>query len=175
MLFGGAFLEFEKSYKSQSTTTKSAIGNETSWIWNTSADSFDLLFQGGNRNDRIWFIHFIQLSVITIWLSGMFLHGARFSNYSLWMSDPIHIHPCTLQQPILYQESLNVNHGIQITSGYFHYWSTIGIDNEYQLYTICLSLLSISLLLALGGLIHQSISNSRDNVYVLLNHHIGIV
>jgi len=87
------------------------------------------------------------LSIITAWLSGMYIHGARFSNYSLWLSDPIHVHPSTLQQPILYQEVLNVNHGIQITSGLFHWWSSIGIDNEYQLYTIGLSLLGISIVL----------------------------
>lgn len=105
----------------------------------------------------------------------MFVQGARFSNYSLWLSDPIHLHPNTLQQPVLYQEALNLNSGIQITSGLFHYWSSIGIDNEYQLYTISLSLLGISIALILGGVIHQSISNSRDNVYVLFNHHIGVV
>ena len=42
-----------------------------------------------NRNERIWVTHFIQLSVIVGWLSGMFIHVARFSNYSCWLSDAV--------------------------------------------------------------------------------------
>ena len=75
----------------QLTSGKLTLVNETSWIWNTSGDSFNLLLQGQNRNDRIWFIHFIQLSIITLWLSGMFVQGARFSSNSLWLTDPIKV------------------------------------------------------------------------------------
>jgi len=139
MLFGYAFSRFAKTGKPQSISNILPLVSETSSIWKTSASTFSLLLQGSNRNERIWVTHFIQLSVIVGWLSGMFIHVARFSNYSCWLSDPIHIHPSTLQQPILYQESLNINHGIQITSGFFHYWSSIGIDSEYQLYTISIS------------------------------------
>ncbi|GFQ03512.1 photosystem i p700 chlorophyll a apoprotein a1, partial [Phtheirospermum japonicum] len=28
---------------------------------------------------------------IFLWLSGMYFHGARFSNYEAWLSDPTHI------------------------------------------------------------------------------------
>ena len=35
--------------------------------------------------------------------------------------------------------------------------------------------LILAITFLLGGLIHQTISNSRDNVYILFNHHIGIV
>jgi photosystem I P700 chlorophyll a apoprotein A1 len=37
--------------------------------------------------------HFGQLGIIFIWLSGMYFHGARFSNYEAWLSDPTHIKP----------------------------------------------------------------------------------
>ena len=137
MFLGYVFSRNSKIGKPSSITGQIAFAHSTSSIWKTSASTFSLLLQGSNRNERIWVTHFIQLSVIVGWLSGMFIHVARFSNYSCWLSDPIHIHPSTLQQPILYQESLNINHGIQITSGFFH--SSIGIDSEYQLYTISIS------------------------------------
>ncbi|KAG5013008.1 hypothetical protein JHK86_025269 [Glycine max] len=37
--------------------------------------------------------HFGQLSIIFLWLSGMYFHGARFFNYEAWLSDPTRIRP----------------------------------------------------------------------------------
>ena len=52
--------------------------------------------------------HFGQLGIILIWLSGMYFHGARFSNYEAWLSDPIHIKPSAqVVWPIVGQEILN--------------------------------------------------------------------
>jgi len=64
-------------------------------------------------------------------------HGARFSNYEAWLSDPIGIKPSAqVVWPIVGQDILDVGggfHGIQITSGLFHLagrWFT----NTFQLY-----------------------------------------
>ena len=36
---------------------------------------------------KVFSAHFGQLSIIFLWLSGMYFHGARFSNYEAWLSD----------------------------------------------------------------------------------------
>ena len=72
--------------------------------------------------------HFGQLSITFLWLSGMYFHGARFSNYEAWLSDPTHIGPSAqVVWPIVGQEILNGGvgggfRGIQITSGFFQIW-----------------------------------------------------
>ena len=78
----------------------------------------------------------------------MYFHGARFSNYEAWLSDPIHIKPSAqVVWPVVGQEILNGDvgggfQGIQITSGFFQLWRASGITSELQLYTT-----------AIGGLV----------------------
>jgi len=62
----------------------------TTWIWNLHADVHDFDGQTSDLEDvsrKIFSAHFGQLGVIFIWLSGMYFHGARFSNYEAWLSD----------------------------------------------------------------------------------------
>ncbi|WP_425268103.1 hypothetical protein [Enterobacter hormaechei] len=74
-----------------------------------------------------------------MWLSGMYFHGARFSNYEAWLGDPTHIKPSAqVVWPIVGQEILNGDvgggfRGIQITSGFFQIWRASGITSELQL------------------------------------------
>ncbi|KAJ0514044.1 putative photosystem I [Helianthus annuus] len=57
---------------------------------------------------KVFSAHFGQLSIIFLWLSGMYFHGARFSNYEAWLSDPTHIGPSAqVVWPIVGQEILN--------------------------------------------------------------------
>ena len=83
-----------------------------------------------------------------IWLSGMFFHGARFSNYEAWVANPMQIKPSAqLVWPIVGQEVLNGDvgggfQGVQITSGFFQLWRGAGITSELQLFST-----------AIGGLI----------------------
>ena len=37
--------------------------------------------------------HFGHLSLMFVWLSGMYFSGARFSNYEAWLHDPTHVRP----------------------------------------------------------------------------------
>jgi photosystem I P700 chlorophyll a apoprotein A1 len=78
----------------------------------------------------------------------MYFHGARFSNYEAWLSDPVHMKPSAqIVWPIVGQEILNGDvgggfQGIQITSGFFQLWRASGITSELQLYST-----------AIGGLV----------------------
>ncbi|YP_004927479.1 hypothetical protein BrnapMp014 (mitochondrion) [Brassica napus] len=85
--------------------------------------------------EKVFSAHFGQLSIIFLWLSGMYFHGARFSNYEACLSDPTHIGPSAqVVWPIVGQEILNGDvgggfRGIQITSGFFQIWRASGITN----------------------------------------------
>jgi photosystem I P700 chlorophyll a apoprotein A1 len=76
---------------------------------------------------KVFSAHFGQLSIIFLWLNGMYFHGAHFSNYEAWLSDSTHIGPSAqVVWPIEGQEILNSDVGIgfqeiQITSGFFRF------------------------------------------------------
>jgi len=105
--------------------------NTTTWIWDLHADAHDFDSHTTDLEDisrKVFSAHFGQLAIIFIWISGMYFHGARFSNYEAWLSDPTHIKPSAqVVWPIVGQEILNGDvgggfQGIQITSGFFQLW-----------------------------------------------------
>ncbi|XLS63418.1 hypothetical protein HN51_042389 [Arachis hypogaea] len=68
----------------------------TTWIWNLHADAHDFDSHTSDLEEisrKVFSAHFGQLSIIFLSLSGMYFHGARFSNYEAWLSDPTHIGP----------------------------------------------------------------------------------
>ena len=87
----------------------------TTWIWNLHADAHDFESHTNDFQDvsrKVFSAHFGQLGIILIWLSGMYYHGARFSNYEAWLSDPLHIKPSAqIVWPIVGQEILNADVG----------------------------------------------------------------
>jgi photosystem I P700 chlorophyll a apoprotein A1 len=115
----------------------------TTWIWNLHADAHDFDSHTSDLEDisrKIFSAHFGHLAVIFIWLSGMYFHGAKFSNYEAWLTNPTGIKPSAqVVWPIFGQEILNADvgggfQGIQITSGLFQMWRANGITNSFQLY-----------------------------------------
>merc|ERR1711966_119269 len=115
----------------------------TTWIWNLHADAHDFDSQTNSLEDisrKIFSAHFGQLSLIFLWISGMWFHGARFSNYSAWLTSPTTIKPSSqVVWPIVGQEILNGDvgggfSGVQVTSGWFQMWRACGITNETELY-----------------------------------------
>jgi photosystem I P700 chlorophyll a apoprotein A1 len=61
-----------------------------------------------------------------------YFHGARFSNYSAWLSNPTAVKPSAqVVWPIVGQEILNGDvgggfQGVQVTSGFFQIWRASG-------------------------------------------------
>ncbi|TYH66563.1 hypothetical protein ES332_D06G132300v1 [Gossypium tomentosum] len=81
---------------------------------------------------KIFSAHFGQLSIIFLWLSGMYFHGA------------------------LGQEILNSNvdggfRGIQITFEFFQIWRESGITSELQLYCTAIAALVFAALMLFSG------------------------
>ena len=158
----------------------------TTWIWNLHADAHDFDSHTSSLEDisrKIFSAHFGQLSIIFLWLSGMYFHGARFSNYAAWLSNPTAIKPSTqVVWPIVGQEILNGDvgggfQGIQVTSGFFQLWRASGITNEVELYWSALAGLIMSGLMLFAGWFHYHKAAPKlewfQNAESMLNHHLS--
>nr|KYP36760.1 Photosystem I P700 chlorophyll a apoprotein A1 family [Cajanus cajan] len=158
----------------------------TTWIWNLHADAHDFDSHTSDLEEisrKVFSAHFGQLSIIFLWLSGMYFHGARFSNYEAWLSDPTHIRPSAqVVWPIVGQEILNGDvgggfRGIQITSGFFQIWRASGITNELQLYCTAIGALVFAALMLFAGWFHYHKAAPKlawfQDVESMLNHHLA--
>jgi photosystem I P700 chlorophyll a apoprotein A1 len=68
----------------------------TTWIWYLHADAHNFDSHTGDLEEisrKVFSAHFGQLSIIFLWLSGMYFHGACFSNYESWLSDLLTLDP----------------------------------------------------------------------------------
>ncbi|PSN77176.1 photosystem I core protein PsaA [filamentous cyanobacterium CCP4] len=158
----------------------------TTWIWNLHADAHDFDSHTSDLEDisrKIFSAHFGHLAVIFIWLSGMYFHGAKFSNYEAWLTNPTGIKPSAqVVWPIFGQEILNADvgggfHGIQITSGLFQYWRAAGITNGFQLYCTAIGALVMAGLMLFAGWFHYHKRAPKlewfQNVESMMNHHLA--
>jgi photosystem I P700 chlorophyll a apoprotein A1 len=116
-------------------------------------------------------------------LSGMYFHGARFSNFESWMQNPTDIKPSAqVVWPIFGQEILNADmgdgfHGIRITSGLFQMWRGEGFTHSFQLYCTAIGALVMAVLMLFAGWFHYHKRAPKlewfQNVESMLNHHIA--
>ncbi|MEB3342490.1 photosystem I core protein PsaA [Okeania sp.] len=158
----------------------------TTWIWNLHSSAHDFDSHTSDLEDvsrKIFSAHFGHLAVIFIWLSGAYFHGAKFSNYEAWLTDPTGIKPSAqVVWPIVGQGILNGDvgggfHGIQITSGLFQLWRASGITNEYQLYCTAIGALVMAALMMFAGWFHYHKKAPKlewfQNVESMMNHHLA--
>jgi len=178
---------FEKWAKPGHFSRQLAKGpTTTTWIWNLHADAHDFDSHTSSLEEvsrKIFSAHFGQLSIIFLWLSGMYFHGARFSNYVAWLSNPISIKPSAqVVWPIVGQEILNADvgggfQGVQITSGFFQLWRASGITNETELYATAIGGLLMSILMIFAGWFHYHKAAPKlewfQNVESMMNHHLA--
>nr|QCI08649.1 photosystem I P700 apoprotein A1 [Sphondylothamnion multifidum] len=178
---------FEKWAKPGHFSRNLAKGpNTTTWIWNLHADAHDFDSHTNSLEEvsrKIFSAHFGQLAIIFLWLSGMYFHGARFSNYVAWLTNPTLIKPSAqVVWPIVGQEILNADvgggfQGLQITSGFFQLWRASGITTEFELYMTALGGLIMSILMVFAGWFHYHKAAPKlewfQNVESMLNHHLS--
>jgi photosystem I P700 chlorophyll a apoprotein A1 len=158
----------------------------TTWIWNLHADAHDFDIQTSDLQEvsrKVFSAHFGQLGIILIWLSGRYFHGARFSNYEAWLTDPTHVKPSAqVVWPIVGQEILNGDvgggfQGVQITSGLFHLWRASGIISELELYSTAIGGLLLARAIFFAGWFHYHKAAPRlewfQNVESIINHHLA--
>ncbi|TAE57316.1 MAG: photosystem I core protein PsaA [Nostocales cyanobacterium] len=160
----------------------------TTWIWDLHALAHDFDTHTSDLEDisrKIFSAHFGHLAVVTIWLSGMLFHGAKFSNYEAWLADPLGVKPSAQTVwPIVGQDILNGDmgggfHGIQITSGLFQVWRGWGITSSFQLYATAIGGLVLAGLFLFAGWFHYHKRAPKlewfQNVESMLNHHLSVL
>ncbi|MBW4695105.1 MAG: photosystem I core protein PsaA [Lyngbya sp. HA4199-MV5] len=158
----------------------------TTWIWNLHANAHDFDSHTSDLEDvsrKIFSAHFGHLAVVFIWLSGMYFHGAKFSNFEAWMANPTGIKPSAqVVWPIFGQEILNADvgggfHGIQITSGLFYMWRGEGFTNTFQLYCTAIGALVMAALMLFAGWFHYHKRAPKlewfQNAESMMNHHLA--
>ena len=158
----------------------------TTWIWNLHADAHDFDSQTSSLEDisrKIFSAHFGQLAIIFIWVSQAYFHGARFSNYSAWLSNPTTVKPSAqVVWPVVSQEVLNGDvgggfAGVQITSGWFHIWRASGITNETELYWTSIGGMFMAALMVFAGWFHYHKAAPKlewfQNAESMMNHHLA--
>ena len=158
----------------------------TTWIWNLHADAHDFDSQTSSLEDisrKIFSAHFGQLAIIFIWVSQAYFHGARFSNYSAWLSNPTTVKPSAqVVWPVVGQEVLNGDvgggfAGVQITSGWFHIWRASGITNETELYWTAIGGMFMAALMVFAGWFHYHKAAPKlewfQNAESMMNHHLA--
>ncbi len=160
----------------------------TTWIWNLHANAHDFDSQTNDLEEvsrRIFSAHFGHLAVVFVWLSGMYFHGAKFSNYTAWLADPTNIKPSAqVVWPVVGQGILNADvgggfSGIQITSGLFYMWRAAGFTNEFQLYCTAIGGLVMAALMLFAGWFHYHKSAPKlewfQSVESMMNHHLAVL
>lgn len=160
----------------------------TTWIWNLHADAHDFDSQTSDLEDisrKIFSAHFGHLAVVFVWLSGMYFHGAKFSNYEAWLNDPTVIKPSAqVVWPVVGQGILNADvgggfHGIQITSGLFYLWRACGFTNSTQLYATAIGGLVMAALMVFAGWFHYHKAAPKlewfQDAESMLNHHLSVL
>ena len=157
----------------------------TTWIWDLHANvhDFDSFTTEEDTARKIFSAHFGHLGIIFIWLSGMYYHGAKFSNYTAWLSDPVSIKPSAqVVWNVVGQDILNGDvgggfQGIQITSGLFHLWRASGITTEYQLLCTAIGGLVMAGLMFFAGWFHYHKAAPKlewfKNAESMMNHHLA--
>ncbi len=160
----------------------------TTWIWNLHADAHDFDSQTSDLEDisrKIFSAHFGHLAVVFVWLSGMYFHGAKFSNYEAWLNNPTVIKPSAqVVWPVVGQGILNGDvgggfSGIQITSGLFYLWRAAGFTNSYQLYVTAIGGLVMAALMVFAGWFHYHKAAPKlewfQNAESMMNHHLSVL
>jgi photosystem I P700 chlorophyll a apoprotein A1 len=144
---------------------------------------FDSFTNEEDAARKIFSAHFGHLGIIFIWLSGMYYHGAKFSNYTGWLADPVNIKPSAqVVWNVVGQDILNGDvgggfQGIQITSGLFHLWRASGITTEYQLLCTAIGGLVMAGLMFFAGWFHYHKAAPKlewfKNAESMMNHHLA--
>jgi photosystem I P700 chlorophyll a apoprotein A1 len=160
----------------------------TTWIWNLHALAHDFDTHTSDLQDisrKIFAAHFGHLAVVAIWLSGALFHGAKFSNYEAWLSDPLNVKPSAqVVWPIFGQDILNADvgggfYGIQTTSGFFQIWRGWGITSSFQLYVTAIGGLVLAGLFLFAGWFHYHKKAPKlewfQNVESMMNHHLQVL
>mmetsp|Transcript_67088 Transcript_67088/g.184003 ORF Transcript_67088/g.184003 Transcript_67088/m.184003 type:complete len:732 (+) Transcript_67088:1375-3570(+) len=136
-------------------------------IWYGIATAHDLESHDGMTEEslyqKIFASHFGHLAIIFLWTSGNLFHVAWQGNFQQWVLNPLKVKPIAhaIWDPHFGQSAIKaftrggVSYPVNIaTSGVYHWWYTIGMRTNSDLYFGALGLLVLSTTLLFAGWLH---------------------
>ncbi len=136
-------------------------------IWYGIATAHDFESHDGmteeNLYQKIFASHFGHLAIIFLWTSGNLFHVAWQGNFEQWILEPLKTKPIAhaIWDPHFGQPAIkafsktNSAYPVDITySGIYHWWYTIGMRTNNDLYIGSLFLLSLSAIMLMAGWLH---------------------
>nr|ALP86063.1 photosystem I P700 apoprotein A2 [Phacus orbicularis] len=160
-------------------------------IWFGIATSHDFESHDGitekSLYQKIFSSHFGQLAIIFLWTSGNLFHVAWQGNFEQWITDPLHIRPVAhaIWDPHFGQPAIEAFSKIQsfqpvniAYSGVYHWWYTIGMRSNTDLFNGSLFLLVLTSISLLAGWLHLQPNYAPSvswfkNAESRLNHHLS--
>ncbi|MEM8543373.1 MAG: photosystem I core protein PsaB [Cyanobacteria bacterium P01_H01_bin.119] len=160
-------------------------------IWYGIATAHDFESHDGmteeNLYQKIFASHFGHLAIIFLWTSGNLFHVAWQGNFEQWIQDPLNVRPIAhaIWDPHFGQPAVDAftqagaSGPVNIAfSGVYHWWYTIGMRTNNELYSGAVFLLLLSAVFLFAGWLHlqpkfrPSLSWFK-NAESRLNHHLA--
>jgi photosystem I P700 chlorophyll a apoprotein A2 len=160
-------------------------------IWYGIATAHDFESHDGmteeNLYQKIFASHFGHLAIIFLWTSGNLFHVAWQGNFEQWIKDPLNVRPIAhaIWDPQFGKAAVDAftqggaNGPVNIAySGVYHWWYTIGMTSNAELYQGAIFLLILASVMLFAGWLHlqpkfrPSLSWFK-NAESRLNHHLA--
>ncbi|MGB7085975.1 MAG: photosystem I core protein PsaB, partial [Phormidesmis sp.] len=160
-------------------------------IWYGIATAHDFETHDGmteeNLYQKIFASHFGHLAIIFLWTSGNLFHVAWQGNFPQWTQDPLNVKPIAhaIWDPHFGQPAVDAfsqagsSSPVNIAySGVYHWWYTIGMRTNGDLYAGAVGLLVFAAFMLFAGWLHlqpkfrPSLSWFK-NAESRLNHHLA--
>jgi photosystem I P700 chlorophyll a apoprotein A2 len=160
-------------------------------IWYGIATAHDFETHDGmteeNLYQKIFASHFGHLAIIFLWTSGTLFHVAWQGNFEQWIKDPLNVRPIAhaIWDPHFGQGAIDAftqagaSNPVNIAySGVYHWFYTIGMTTNADLYQGAVFLLILSSVFLFAGWLHlqpkfrPSLSWFKD-AESRLNHHLA--
>lgn len=160
-------------------------------IWYGIATAHDFESHDGMTEERlyqkIFASHFGHLAIIFLWTSGNLFHVAWQGNFEQWIKDPLNIRPIAhaIWDPQFGKPAVDAFTQAGATnpvdvcySGVYHWWYTIGMRTNGDLYQGSIFLLILASVMLFAGWLHlqpkfrPSLSWFK-NAESRLNHHLA--
>ena len=160
-------------------------------IWYGIATAHDFETHDGmteeNLYQKIFATHFGHLAIIFLWTSGNLFHVAWQGNFEQWIQDPLNTRPIAhaIWDPHFGQAAVDAftqagaSGPVDIAySGVYHWWYTIGMRTNSDLYMGSIWLMLCASVFLIGGWLHLQPRYRPNlswfkNAESTLNHHLA--
>jgi photosystem I P700 chlorophyll a apoprotein A2 len=160
-------------------------------IWYGIATAHDFESHDGMTEEKLYqklfATHFGHLAIIFLWASGSLFHVAWQGNFEQWTIDPLNVKPIAhaIWDPQFGKDAVEAftqggaSYPVDIAySGVYHWWYTIGMRTNADLYTGSIGLLIFSAVLLFAGWLHLQPKFRPSlawfkNAESRLNHHLA--